>query len=102
MLRFWSRYRRGTAAALLACWIWFSTGAAYTHACAQSGDHDNEALRTGIACVVCQWMSVEKSTDACPAPAPADQPRTGQVFAALPEARPFIPSFVLPGRAPPA
>src|SRR5215218_1541161 len=102
MSAFWSQLKRGTSVAVLACWVWLSMGSAFTHACGQGNELHGSTIRADIACVSCQWASVEKSTDVQPAPTRGEQPLLSQVFAELPEAHPYVPSLILPARAPPA
>ena len=102
MFVFWSQFSRGTSAVLLTCWLWLSMGAAFTHVCGQPGDNHGATIRSDITCISCQWTAVERSTDVEPAPAGHDHALLARLFTSSPEAHPFIPSFVLPGRAPPA
>jgi hypothetical protein len=102
MSAFWSQFRRVTSASLLTCWLWLSMGAAFTHVCGQQGDSHGATVRSDIVCVSCLWTAVEKSNAVEEAPASTALPLLTRVFTDAPEAHPFIPSIVLPGRAPPA
>lgn len=103
MFAFWSKTRRFTSAAVLTCWLWFSMGSAFTHVCGgKGGDHDASAGRAGVTCVACLWASIEKSTDVAPTPAAPELRLIDRVFVAVNETCPYVPSFVLSGRAPPA
>src|SRR5260221_497623 len=103
MFAFWSRFRRGTSAAVLTCWIWFSMAAAFTHVCGRPGsDHSSSLNREGVTCVSCLWAAVEKSADVTPAPTAPEQTLCNRVFLHTAETHPYVPSLVLPGRAPPA
>ena len=102
MFDLWTRYRRLASTTVLACWLWFSMTAAFTHVCGVTGEQDGTAVRSGIACVSCQWASVEKTTETAPAPVVALSPVVEQTFVIVCKAHPYVPSFVIPGRAPPA
>jgi hypothetical protein len=100
MYTFWLQLKRGTSTAVLTCWLWLSLGSAFTHAC-QNGEFHDPGLRSDVACVSCQWASLEKTAEIESAPSTAEQPLVVQVFAGSPESRVYIPSFLRPGRAPP-
>ena len=102
MFAFWRQFRRVTSASVLTCWLWLSMGAAFTHVCGQQGDNHGASVRPDVVCVSCQWTAVEKTNVVEPAPTTAEQPLLTRVFAEPSEAHPFIPSLILPGRAPPA
>ena len=101
MYAFWSQFRRGASAAVLTCWLWLSLGSAFTHACGQ-GEFHNPGLRTDAACVSCQWAGLEKTTEVTSAPTAQVESLIPREFTDRSQPYVYVPSFVRPGRAPPA
>jgi len=95
--------RRAGALAVLLCWLWFSTAAAFTHTCASSrGEHMALTRASDAACSSCLWLACQKSVDVEPSPQ-VPLPRTvARVFVAPCVSPALTPAYPLSYRAPPA